>query len=411
MDESAAGHEGAGARRSLRAAGLAVGYAGTALIEDIALDLAAGTVLALIGPNGAGKSTILKTIAKYLAAIAGTVLIDGRSLVDLANRDLARRLAVVLTDRPKTERMTCEDVVATGRYPHTGRFGVLSKTDRAAVRRAMTLLDAWELRDLDFRHVSDGQRQRVLIARALAQEPRIVVLDEPTSHLDARYKLELLTILRRMAHEEGITVVMSLHELDLAQKVADLVMCVHDGRVDHVGPPEDVFADGRIDAVFDLGHGSFDPWFGSLEFAPPPGDPEVFVIAGGGAGVPVYRALQRRGVPFATGVLHVGDVDWRVGSRLAGEVIQEEAFTPISDAALARAVAALRRCRAVIDCLTTHALGNIRNRALTDQARQLGLPLCDDPADLSGFLGRPSSWSRGCGRSPGGLMASAAGLP
>jgi iron complex transport system ATP-binding protein len=273
--------------------------------------------------------------------------------------------------------MTCEDVVATGRYPHTGQFGMLRAADRAAVRRAMELLNAWDLRGQDFRRVSDGQRQRVLIARALAQEPQIMVLDEPTAYLDARYKLELLTILRRLAKERGLTVVMSLHELDMAQKVADLVLCVKDGRVAGLGPPEELFAGSRIDGVFDLDGGSYDPLFGSLEFAPPPGEPAVFVIAGGGTGVAAYRALQRRGLPFATGVLHREDVDFHVGARLATEVFAEASFQPINPGVLDAAMTRLRACRAVLNCVESYGAANQRNRELAAEAAGLGLLVPD----------------------------------
>lgn len=365
----------AGQSPSLRTTALSVGYGGKPLIEDINIEIASGTVLALIGPNGAGKTTILKTIAKYLATIAGTVCIGDRTIADLSNRALALELAVVLTERLKTELMTCEDVVASGRYPHTGRFGVLSRSDRDIVQRSMELLHAWELRDRDFRHVSDGQRQRVLIARALAQEPQIIVLDEPTAYLDVRYKLELLTILRRMAKQRGITVVMSLHELDMAQKVADLIVCVKGDRIAGLGSPHQIFTDGRIDEIFELEHGSYDPLFGSLEFSPPPGEPDVFVIAGGGCGIPSYRALQRRGVPFAAGVLHRNDVDYHVGSRLASEVFVEEGFEPISQTVYRQALDRLLRCRAVVNRLAHYGTANALNRTLAAEAARHGIPV------------------------------------
>lgn len=361
------------ARPAFRTSGLSVGYDGEPLIEDIGVEIAPGTVLALIGPNGAGKTTILKTIAKYLAPLAGTVYIYERSVADLSNRDLSLELAVVLTERLKTELMTCEDVVSTGRYPHTGRFGILSSHDRDVVRRSMELLHAWEMRDQDFRHVSDGQRQRVLIARALAQEPQVIVLDEPTAYLDVRYKLELLAVLRQLAKQQGITVIMSLHELDMAQKVADLVLCVKGDRIAGFGSPHEIFADGRIDAIFELDHGSYDPLFGSLEFAPPPGEPEVFVIAGGGRGIATYRALQRRAIPFATGVLHRNDVDYHVGSRLATEVFAENGFEPISQPVYQAALARLVRCRAVVNRLEEYGPANALNQALVDQAVDRGL--------------------------------------
>jgi iron complex transport system ATP-binding protein len=367
---------------SFRAAGLTVGYDGHPLIEDICVDLAPGTLLALIGPNGAGKSTILKTIARYLASLAGTVFVDGRSTTELSHRELARELAVVLTQRLRTELMTCEDVVATGRYPHTGRFGILLPADRMIVRRSMELLHAWELRDQDFRHISDGQRQRVLIARALCQEPRIIVLDEPTAYLDVRYKLELLAILRSMAKERGITVIMSLHELDMAQKVADLILCVQGDRLVRVGPPSDIFQGRQIDTIFDLEHGTYDPLFGSLEFAPVPGPPKVFVIAGGGQGIATYRALQRLQLPFATGILHRHDIDHHVAAQIASEVFAEASFEPISQRVFTQALEGLRRCHAVVNRLSYYGTTNARNRSLAEAATTLGLPVVSTVEEL-----------------------------
>ncbi len=367
---------------TLRTDGLSVGYRGTPLISDIQVEVPPGTVLALIGPNGSGKSTILKTVARLLAAIDGTVRLDERVVADLSGPELARQLAVVLTERLKTELMTCRDVVATGRHPHTGRFGILSADDHAVVRRSMEVLHAWELRDQDFRQVSDGQRQRVLIARALAQQPRIIVLDEPTAFLDVRYRLELLAILRHMARKAGITVVMSLHEVDMAQKVADLVMCVKGDRIHRIGTPAEIFTDGGVDELFDVDHGSYDPLFGSLELEPPPGEPQVFVVGGDGSGIPAYRALQRAGTPFVTGVLHRNDVDFHVGSRLAGEVFATDPFEPIGRPVLDAALDRLRRCRAVVAGLERFGTLNAGNRELLDEAARLGLPVVADPADL-----------------------------
>ena len=367
---------------AVRTENLAVGYGGQALIRDIDLDLEPGTVLALIGPNGAGKTTILKTIAKYLASITGVVYIDHRAITEIGHRELARQIAVVLTERLKTELMTCEDVVATGRYPHTGRFGILGPEDKTQVRQALELLHAWELRNRDFRQISDGQKQRILIARALAQEAPVIVLDEPTAYLDVRYKLELLTILRQMAKQRGITVIMSLHELDMAQKICDRVLVVNGETVAAQGIPADIFVGDRVNQIFGLADGSYDPLFGALEFSPPPGDPQVFVIAGGGSGIPVFRALQQRGTPFATGVLHEGDIDHHLATRLASRVIANPAFEPISDAKLGEALECLRACPAVINCLTDFGTFNSRNQALAEAAVKLGLPVVGTVAAL-----------------------------
>lgn len=181
---------------------LAVGYNGKALIHDICIGIEKGEIVTLIGPNGAGKSTILKSITRQLKIISGNVKIADADLSKLSFRDLSTKMAVVLTDRMKPELMTCHDIVATGRYPYTGKLGILSRKDEQKVDEAMEAVHAQELGDRDFNAISDGQRQRVLLARAICQEPEIIVLDEPTSFLDVRYKLELLSILRNMAKKK-----------------------------------------------------------------------------------------------------------------------------------------------------------------------------------------------------------------
>lgn len=278
-----------------RTSRLAVGYNGKPLIKDIEIRLQKGQILTLIGPNGSGKSTILKSITKHLQSIYGTVYIDTRSIEEMSSKELSYQVSVVLTERLRTELMTCEDVVATGRYPYTGMLGILSRQDKLQVRKAMELVNAWELKERDFRQISDGQRQRILLARALCQEPQIIVLDEPTSFLDVRYKLELLNILRTMAEERGITVIMSLHELEMAQKVSDLVVCVKGETITHFGSPQEIFQKELIGELYELTNGSYNPLFGSFEMERPKGEAGVFVIAGGGTGAAQYRTLQKRG--------------------------------------------------------------------------------------------------------------------
>lgn len=361
---------------------LAVGYDGTPLIRDIALSLRSGDILTLIGPNGAGKSTILKTIARHLDAISGEVRLAGRAIVELSSQQLARELAVVLTDRLRTEMLTCQDIVETGRYPYTGRMGILSDEDRNIVERYMRLTSTWEIRDKDFMRISDGQKQRVLLARALCQEPRVILLDEPTSFLDVRYQVELLGILRSLAKKDRIAVIMSLHELDMAQKISDYVLCVKGDQVFRFGAPEEIFTRDTIKELYDLDEGSYDPLFGSVELARPDETPRVFVIAGGGSGIPAFRALQKQGIGFATGVLAIGDVDWALARDLASEVIEEQPFEPIGDAALERAEQALTRCEAVLRTVERYGTVNAANARLETLAREKGIPVSYDIADL-----------------------------
>lgn len=358
-----------------RAENLTVGYRDIPLIRDIAFGLERGRILTLIGPNGAGKSTILKSLTRHLKPLGGTVYLDGRSTGAMSGGDLAQRLAVVFPQRPQEDRLTCRDVVAAGRYPYTGMLGILSPQDHQQVRRAMELVDIWDLGETPFDQLSDGQRQRVLLARAICQEPQVIVLDEPTSFLDVRYQLELLQLLGAMAREEKISIVLSLHELDLAQKISDMVLCVKGETITQMGPPGEIFRREVIEGLYDLPPGSYDPLFGSFDLPPPGGDPQVFVIPGGGTGIPAYRDLQRRRIPFATGILQENDVDFPLAQRLAGQVYWEKAFEPIREETFQGALAGMLACGAVRNCLESYGPLNEKNRALLQAALDRGMTI------------------------------------
>jgi iron complex transport system ATP-binding protein len=248
----------------LRLENLSAGYGGKPIVEDINVAVPKGKILTMIGPNGSGKTTLLKSITKQLKIMGGAVYVGGGSLEEMSARSLSRRMAAVFTKRPKPELMTCGDVVAVGRYPYTRTLGILSANDHAKIDEALLLVDALELKNRSFSEISDGQLQRVMLARAICQEPEIIVLDEPTSFLDIRYALEILDILRRMADEKGVSVVMSLHELSYAKRVSDFVMCVKNGRVPYLDTPEKIFTEEIISELYELPKGAYDELFGRL---------------------------------------------------------------------------------------------------------------------------------------------------
>ena len=236
----------------IRTENLTIGYNGKPLIKDIDIAIKKGEIITIIGPNGAGKSTLLKNLARQLDPIEGCVYFDDTKLSDMSGSELSKKVAVLFTERIKGEMMNCFDVVATGRYPYTGFFGVLSAKDKEIVENTMKLVKVEELRDKDFKKISDGQRQRIMLARALCQEPEIVLLDEPTSFLDIRHKLEFLSILEKMKEERKLTVIMSVHELDIAEKISDRILCLKGDTVDKFGTPEEVFTEDYIRNLFDV---------------------------------------------------------------------------------------------------------------------------------------------------------------
>ena len=350
---------------------LTVGYNKKPLIKDIEIGIRQGEIVTLIGPNGAGKSTILKSITRQLDPVGGKVHFDGKELREYSYRDLSCKMAVVLTDRMKPELMTCHDIVATGRYPYTGRLGILTPEDEEKVEDAMRAVQASEIGNRDFNAISDGQRQRVLLARAICQEPDIILLDEPTSFLDIRHKLKLLAILRDMAKAKGITVIMSLHEIDLAMKISDRILCVKGDHIFMEGHPEDIFKESMIRELYDIDNGFFDPMFGSIELPKPQGEAKTLVLSNCGTGIPVYRKLQKENTPFIAGILQKNDVDYQLARLLADEVIMEEPFMPIGDEAVQKALEAVRTCDRVIDAGVTIGAGNARMQEVLDEAKRL----------------------------------------
>ena len=248
---------------------LAIGYGKTPLAEAIAVGVPRGKILTLIGPNGAGKSTLLKTLAGQLAPVGGTVLLDGQDLTSYTGNARAQKLALMLPHTRRTELTTCFEFAAAGRIPYTGRLGILSDADRQQVHAALELVGAEHLADRDFNCISDGQRQRILLARAICQQPEIILLDEPTSFLDIKGKIELLTILQKLAHTQNLAVIVSLHELDMAQKISDAVVFVSPGHVSGVLTPEQAFAPENIRTLYRLSAEQYETLFGPPKPAKP----------------------------------------------------------------------------------------------------------------------------------------------
>lgn len=367
---------------------LAVGYHGRPLIEHIDIGIRKGGILCLIGPNGSGKSTILRSITRHLARLGGVVSIGGRDLGGMTGRELARQVSVVLTDRVDPELMTCWEVVSAGRYPYTSHFGKLSREDEAIVIRSMERVNALDLRERQFVQLSDGQKQRILLARALCQQPEVLVLDEPTSYLDIRHKIELLSILRELAAEQQLSVVLSLHEVDLAVKLADVVVLVKGSTICRCGAPEDVLDNETLQELYGIHSGAFDLLLGSVELCGAAGESRVFVVPGAGRGAPCFRALQKRGIPFSTGILPNGDVDSAAARTLAARTFEAEPFAPPSAGILEAARAAVRTARCVVDSGTPLGPYNRENLALLQEAVQAGAPvLCLRPAPPEGLTG------------------------
>jgi iron complex transport system ATP-binding protein len=234
---------------------LAAGYGKKKIIRDVSFTLEAGEILAVVGPNGVGKSTLLRTVAGFLPAMEGQIRIVGQAVEQMPREEHAKVLSVVTTTRPHSDWLMVRDVVAAGRYPYTGSLGILGDEDWDIVDEAMERMEIRELATSYFEELSDGQRQRVLLAKSIAQQPKVLVLDEPTSYLDIRYQLEFVEMALDLAKKQGMGIFLSIHELGIARRLADRVLCLKDGFLDAYGITNDILTDEYIEQLYGIPKG------------------------------------------------------------------------------------------------------------------------------------------------------------
>ena len=317
---------------ALRAIELAVGYSaktsGTVVLEGLNLKVSAGELVCLLGPNGIGKSTLLRTLSKVQPALSGAIEIDGAPLDSLTLAELARHVGVVLTERPLIGALPAYRLVELGRYPHLNWLGQMTARDRQVVDWAIDAVSVRHLAGRDSNTLSDGERQRFMIARALAQEPSILLLDEPTAFLDVASRVELMGLLRRLAQEEGLAIIASTHDLELALRMADTVWLIGPDRQLHTGVPEDLILDGSVTKAFSAKTIQFYPE--DRTFRPVTRSRGSAIIHGEGLSAALAAAvLEREGfeivkdrdTPFRVAVV-AGGAKWEAmvsGNHHAGE--------------------------------------------------------------------------------------------
>ena len=235
------------------------------VLNEVTLSILRGTVTAIIGPNGSGKSTLLRTLARLLRPETGSVLLDGAAIARMSPGQVARQIATLSQSPGAVPGMTVQELVEQGRYPHTGPLRMRSDRDRAAVERALELTSSSRFRHRLLDSLSGGERQRVWIALALAQEPRILLLDEPTTFLDVSHQIQALNLIQALNREHGLTVVMALHDLNQASQYAERLVVLHGGRIVEEGLPTEVIREDVLASVFNVqAHISVSPIDGAL---------------------------------------------------------------------------------------------------------------------------------------------------
>ncbi|MDR3325027.1 MAG: ABC transporter ATP-binding protein [Spirochaetaceae bacterium] len=380
----------------LSAHDLCAGYDGKTVVRNLNLEVFPGHVICLIGPNGAGKTTILRTLSGLLTPVSGDVRLNGETINAVKAAHKAKEIAVVLTEKTGISQTSAFDLAAMGRTPHTGFFGTLSCRDRRIVHEALGLVGAESLSERSFSSLSDGEKQKVMIARALSQEPRVIILDEPTSHLDIKHKVEVVRILSRLAQEKGMAVVLSLHDIDIALKCCQTLLLVKDRNIAACGSPETIIHENTIENLYGLSGATYDHTLGSLELradAPStPSDAALYVAAGGGTGIPVYRLLSRAGFHLATGILHRNDIDHRVARAMKLTIVDAGSFEPIGGAAVRAAQTLMNSARHIIDAGFPTGPHNRENIRLLQDAAAAGRRIHSlrPPAETEALYGADS---------------------
>lgn len=241
---------------------LATGYAekhGTKVVaKDISADIFSGELTCLLGANGAGKSTLLRTLSAFLPKLSGDIFIEGRPIESYQPKEMARVISVVLTERIDVQNLSVEELVALGRTPYTGFWGTLSAEDKQVVQKAIGLVGIDELKERMVQTLSDGERQKAMIAKALVQETPVIFLDEPTAFLDYPSKVDLMLLLHKLSRETGKTIFLSTHDVELALQMADKLWLMQKQQPVIIGSPQELASQGVLSRYFDHKHITFD---------------------------------------------------------------------------------------------------------------------------------------------------------
>jgi iron complex transport system ATP-binding protein len=317
-------------------------YPGREIFRDLTLYLEEGEILGLIGPNSSGKTTLLKLMDGLLQPQRGKVFLEKEGLRQLPRPQVAKQIAVVPQEMEVPFPFTAGEIVLMGRAPYLGRFGWEKRKDLDIAREGMALTDVAGLENRPFLELSQGEKQRVLMARALAQEPKVILLDEPTSHLDINHQVEFNELIRRLNREKKLTVLNISHDLNLAAEYSHRIALLHRGLIYALGTPSTVITEENIRRVYETTvMVERNPFTGAPRVTPvgktkrETSGPQktIHLICGEGSGVDSARRLLLRGYRVSLGVLNMGDTDQKIGKTLGLAMALEEPFSAISERA------------------------------------------------------------------------------
>lgn len=365
-------------------------YGSLPAVRRVSFEVERGDFVGVLGPNGSGKSTLLSLLAGLLEPAQGKVYLEGKDLLKLSRKARARKIGMVFQSFPEELDLPCQEVVMMGRFPHWRRWQKETPKDYQAVRRAMQQTTTLHLAEQPFTQLSGGEKQRVMIARALAQEPELLLLDEPTSHLDILYQLEIMAILTQL-REQSITILCVLHDPNLAAQFCNKALFMKEGKIFAFGKIEEVMQSSILGELFgvelleETHPYTLRPFFMPLSINTLQKHPlKVHLICGGGSGKPLLRLLLQKGVEVSLGVINRLDADEEAARKLGLEMVVEKPFSSIQKENLEKAEQMAMQKDYVLIAPTFWGEGNIANLRMALSLQEKGkkiflLEKCFDP--------------------------------
>ena len=351
-------------------------YGSTKILDSINFSASHGELMGIIGPNGSGKTTLLRTISRILKPKVGAILLEGRDVQGMKDREFSRNFAAVPQDTTINFDFSALDIVIMGRSPHLGRLELETEKDIEIARRSMELTNCWRLAERPITELSGGERQLVIIARALTQEPKVLLLDEPTSHLDIKYQIEIMELLKRLTTEEKLIVIAVIHDLNLAARYCDRLVLLHNGKIITLGTQTQVLTAENIKNTFGAAvivkkHALTNQCYVSPVPYPLKHENKnevIHLICGGGEGASLMHVLSAKGYSVTAGVVNMLDTDYEVAKLLNIPVVTEAPFSPITQEAFQAHLTLADKANMVVLCNIPFGPGNLKNLEVAEAA-------------------------------------------
>lgn len=368
---------------TLRISGIDCYYGSIKALDNVTSSVREGEFVGILGPNGSGKTTLLRAISRTLKPRVGTVFLDDINIYDMESREVAKNVAVVPQEAIATFDFTALDIVLMGRNPYIDRFRMESREDLAIAKRVMELTNTWHFAERPVNELSGGEKQLVIIARALTQEPKILLLDEPTTHLDISHQIEIMDLLRKVCKEKKLVVLAVFHDFNLAARYCDSAMLLNTGSIFSIGPIDEVLTGENIKKVFYVDmivkrHPITDSLYvvplsiSKSEIARSK-DTIVHMICGHGTGASLMRLLLEHDYGVTAGVLSTLDTDHDAACTLSIPLVSEAPFSPISEEAYKANLAMIDEASAIVVSNVPFGYGNLKNLEAAKVALEKGI--------------------------------------